>query len=100
DALLCIAEGRMLSEQDRRRVTQEHWFKPAPVMRALFADLPEACDNTIAIAKCCAVMAETRKPLLPASPKVHQGASEEQTIRAMAADGLRLRMDDAGADEA
>ncbi|MGD0431321.1 MAG: PHP domain-containing protein, partial [Acetobacteraceae bacterium] len=36
DALLCIAEGRLLSEQDRRRVTPEHWFKPAPVMRALF----------------------------------------------------------------
>jgi DNA polymerase-3 subunit alpha len=36
--------------QDRRRVTPEHWFKPAPVMRALFADLPEACDNTLAIA--------------------------------------------------
>ncbi len=29
DALLCIAEGRLLSEQDRRRVTPEHWFKPA-----------------------------------------------------------------------
>ena len=39
DALLCIAEGRLLSEQDRRRVTPEHWFKPAADMRALFADL-------------------------------------------------------------
>jgi len=100
DALLCIAEGRLLSEQDRRRVTPEHWFKPAPVMRALFADLPEACDNTISIAKCCAVMAETRKPLLPVCPKVHVGASEEETVRAMAIEGLRVRMDEAGADEA
>jgi DNA polymerase III subunit alpha len=100
DALLCIAEGRLLSEKDRRRVTPEHWFKPAPVMRALFADLPEACDNTIAIAKCCAIMAETRKPLLPVSPKVHAGASEAETVRAMAIEGLRLRMDDDGADDA
>ena len=29
DALLCIAEGRLLSESGRRRVTPEHWFKPA-----------------------------------------------------------------------
>ena len=33
DALFCIAEGRMLSERDRRRVTPEHWFKPAADMR-------------------------------------------------------------------
>ncbi len=100
DALLCIAEGRLLSEKERRRVTPEHWFKPAPVMRALFADLPEACDNTIAIAKCCAVMAETRKPLLPVCPKVRDGASEEETVREMAIEGLRVRMDDVSADDA
>ncbi len=99
DALLCIAEGRMLSEKDRRRVTPEHWFKPASVMRALFADLPEACDNTLAIARCCSVMAETRKPLLPVCPKVREGATEEETVRAMATEGLRRRMDDANADD-
>jgi DNA polymerase-3 subunit alpha len=100
DALLCIAEGRLLSEQDRRRVTPEHWFKPAPVMRALFADLPEACDNTLAIARRCAVMMETRKPLLPVCPKVRPGASEEETVRAMAIEGLERRMDAMGADAA
>jgi DNA polymerase-3 subunit alpha len=99
DALLCIAEGRLLSEQDRRRVTPEHWFKPAAEMRALFADLPEACDNTLAIAKRCAVMMETRKPLLPVCPKVRPGATEEETVRAMAIEGLARRMDAAGADE-
>ena len=98
DALLCIAEGRLLSEQERRRVTPEHWFKPASVMRALFADLPEACDNTLAIAQCCAIMAETRKPLLPVCPKVRAGQTEEETVRAMAIEGLTRRMDDIGAD--
>ena len=98
DALLCIAEGRVLSERDRRRVTGEHWFKPASVMRALFANLPEACDNTLAIARRCAVMVETRKPLLPVCPKVHDGATEEETVRAMAIAGLERRMDAAGAD--
>jgi DNA polymerase III subunit alpha len=100
DALLCIAEGRTLSEQDRRRVTPEHWFKPAANMRTLFADLPEACDNTLAIARRCAVMAESRKPLLPVCPKVRPGASEEETVRAMAIEGLELRMNAAGADAA
>jgi len=98
DALLCIAEGRLLSDVERRRVTPEHWFKPAPDMRVLFADLPEACDNTLAIARRCAVMAETRKPLLPACPKVRPGQSEEETVRAMAVEGLARRLDAMGAD--
>src|SRR5271163_172918 len=100
DALLCIAEGRLLSDPDRRRVTPEHWFKPAADMRALFADLPEACDNTLAIAQRCAVMAETRKPLLPVCPKVRPGQTEEETVRAMATEGLERRLDAMGADAA
>ena len=98
DALLCIAEGRLLADAERRRVTPEHWFKPAADMRALFADLPDACDNTVAIAKTCAVMAETRKPLLPVCPKVRPGSTEDETLRAMAREGLAARMDAKGAD--
>ena len=66
----------------------------------MFADLPEACDNTLAIARRCAVMAETRKPLLPVCPKVRPGASEDETVRAMAREGLAKRMDAADADAA
>ncbi|MDF2902131.1 MAG: polymerase subunit alpha, partial [Phenylobacterium sp.] len=47
EALLCIADGAFIMQDERRRVTPEHWFKPASDMRALFADLPEACDNTL-----------------------------------------------------
>jgi DNA polymerase III subunit alpha len=97
---LAIAEGRLLSERDRRRVTPEHWFKPAADMRMLFADLPEACDNTLSIARRCAVMMETRKPLLPVSPKIHAGSTEEETVRAMAIEGLDRRMDAIEADAA
>ncbi len=100
DALLCIASGQPVAAAERRRVTAEHWFKPAADMRALFADLPEACDNTLAFARRCAVMAETRKPLLPVCPKVRAGATEDETVRAMAREGLARRMDAAGADAA
>ena len=100
DALLCIAEGRQLAERDRRRVTPEHWFKPAPAMRALFADLPDACENTLAIARRCAVMAESRKPLLPVCRKVREGASEDETVRAMAREGLERRLEAMAADAA
>ncbi|HWT08376.1 MAG TPA: PHP domain-containing protein, partial [Roseomonas sp.] len=93
DALLCIAEGRTMAERDRRRVTPEHWFKPAAMMRDLFADLPDACDNTLAIARMCAVMAESKKPELPICPKVGEGMTEAETVRAMAKQGLEKRLD-------
>ena len=100
DALLCIAEGRQVSESARRQVSVENWFKPAAAMLKLFADLPEACSNTVAIARTCAVMVETRKPLLPVCPKVHEGQTEDQTVRAMAEAGLARRMEVMGADAA
>ncbi|WP_323990867.1 DNA polymerase III subunit alpha [Nguyenibacter sp. L1] len=99
DALLCIAQGRTMAERDRWRVTPEHWFKTPAMMRELFADLPEACDNTLAIARRCAVRVETRKPLLPVCPKVQPGSTEEETLRAMAADGLARRLERMTLDE-
>jgi DNA polymerase-3 subunit alpha len=99
DALLCIAEGRTLAEPDRRRLTAEHWFKPPAAMRALFKDLPEACDNTLAIARRCAVMAETKKPELPICPKVGEGMTEAETVRDMARRGLEGRLNAQGTPE-
>ncbi|MBO1326605.1 DNA polymerase III subunit alpha [Acetobacter sp. TBRC 12305] len=100
DALICIAQGRTMAEKDRFRVTPEHWFKPPEMMRALFADLPEACDNTLEIARRCAIKVETRKPLLPVCPKVREGATEDETLRAMAREGLERRFAAMKADDA
>jgi DNA polymerase-3 subunit alpha len=99
DALLAIAAGKPLASPDRRRVTPDHWFMPAAMMRQKFADLPEACDNTLAIARRCAAMAETRKPLLPVSPKVRAGMTEAETVRVMAREGLERRFVEQGIPE-
>jgi len=93
DALLCIAEGRTMAETERRRVTANHFFKTAAEMRALFADLPEACDNTLAIARLCAVMAEKKDPALPICPKVAEGMTESETVADMARRGLAQRLE-------
>ena len=37
-------------------------------MREVFADLPEACDNTLVIARRCAFIPQPRQPILPAFP--------------------------------
>ncbi|MEX0644637.1 MAG: DNA polymerase III subunit alpha, partial [Parvularculaceae bacterium] len=65
DALLCIADGVYVHQDDRRRVTPDHHFKSAAEMAVLFADLPEAVENTIEIARRCAFRPRTRDPILP-----------------------------------
>ncbi|HEX6956844.1 MAG TPA: DNA polymerase III subunit alpha [Ferrovibrio sp.] len=95
DALLCIAEGTYVGEQNRRRVTPEHRFKSAEEMRVLFADLPEAIDNTLVIAKRCAVKADERKPILPNFGD-GTGESEADTLRRMAREGLERRLQQIG----
>ncbi|QNT78898.1 DNA polymerase III subunit alpha [Entomobacter blattae] len=99
DALICIAQGCTMAEENRWRVTPEHWFKPPTVMRELFADIPDACDNTIAIAQKCSIKFPTRKPMLPVSPKVDEGKTEDETLREMANKGLQERLKDMALDE-
>ncbi|MFN0041681.1 MAG: DNA polymerase III subunit alpha [Alphaproteobacteria bacterium] len=91
DALLCIAEKTFVAEAERRRATPEHRFKSAEEMRALFADIPEAIDNTLVVARRCAFMPEKRLPILPAFP-VPTGGSEADELCRQAREGLDARL--------
>ncbi len=92
DALICIAEGAYLSQTERRRLSPNHGFKSATEMRALFADLPEAIDNTIVIAKRTAFMVESIDPILPPYD-CGENQSEEEELRFQAAAGLEARLE-------
>ena len=91
DALLCIADGAFTGQEDRRRITDQHWFKPADEMRRLFADLPEACDNTIDIARRCAFLVKTHAPILPRFD-TGDGRSEPDELMHQAREGLKERL--------
>ncbi len=91
DALLCISDGAFTGQEDRRRVTAEHWFKDASAMRTLFSDLPEACHNTLEIAQRCAFLVPTRDPILP-SFDTGQGRSEADELAHQAREGLKARL--------
>jgi DNA polymerase III subunit alpha len=99
EALLCIADGAFITQDERRRVTPEHWFKPAADMRALFHDLPEACDNTLDIARRCAFMVKKRNPILPRFP-TGDGRSEADELAHQAREGLKRRIELGQADAA
>jgi DNA polymerase-3 subunit alpha len=92
DALLCISDGAFVGQDDRRRVTADHGFRSAEEMRRLFSDLPEACENTLEIARRCAFMVRKRDPILPRFP-TRDGVSEDEELARQARDGLRRRLD-------
>ncbi len=91
DALLCIADGSFVSQDDRRRLTREHRFKTPAEMAAQFADLPEALDNTIEIARRCAWRPMKRKPILPVFVP-ESGRVPEEELKVQAEEGLNRRM--------
>ncbi len=97
DVLLCIADGALVGDADRRRLSPEHGFKTRREMVALFEDLPEATDNSVEIAMRCAFRVRTRKPILPRFASI-EGAPLDEVgeLRAQAAEGLAKRLQDHG----
>ncbi len=69
DALLCVQTGSLMSDPDRFRFSgDQHYLKSAQEMRHQWAELPEACDNTLWIAERCDVEIEFGSPQLPDFP--------------------------------
>ncbi|MDP1026219.1 DNA polymerase III subunit alpha [Sphingomonas sp. KR1UV-12] len=91
DAMLCIANSTYVETEDRPKSCPDAWLKPADEMKALFADLPEAIANTLVVAQRCAVMAPSRKPILPTL--AGDLAGEADMLRRDAAAGLEARLD-------
>ena len=88
DALICIAEGAYVDQQGpRRRLTAQHYFKSPQEMVTLFADLPEAIENTVEIARRCAFRAYKRNPILPKFAD-----DEVLELRRQAKEGLTARL--------
>mgnify|MGYP006266503009 CR=1 FL=1 len=91
DALLCIGQGTVIGNDDRRKVTAEYRFKSGAEMRALFADIPEAIDNTAVIAQRCGFLLKPINPILPPFDTAG-GRSETAELRAQAQEGLEKRL--------
>ena len=88
DALICIAEGAYVDQNEpRRRLTPQHYLKTPQEMAVLFADLPEALENTVEIARRCAFMAYRRDPILPRFAE-----NEVEELRRQSVEGLKARL--------
>jgi DNA polymerase III subunit alpha len=100
DCLMCISEGKTISDSSRISITKEHYFKSQEEMIKLFSDLPSAISNSLTIAKMCSFLLEERKPSLPSYPKNIE-VSEHQTLINDSEKGLknRIKNSEIGSDE-
>jgi len=90
---VCIHEGRTLDDPRRPRVFSEEQYLRTPAeMVELFADCPEALENSVEIAKRCNLELELGKNYLPDFP-VPTGLTMDQFFRAESAAGLERRFE-------
>jgi DNA polymerase-3 subunit alpha len=93
DALLALAEGRLVSDDNRRRLSPEHHFKTRKQMKELFADLPDALQASVEIAMRCSTRVQTRKPILPNFGTGANAALDEgEELQRQAEEGLVKRL--------
>ncbi|WP_234379750.1 DNA polymerase III subunit alpha [Streptomyces caniscabiei] len=94
DNLLCIGVAKNKDDPDRFRFNGTgYYLKTAAQMRELFADLPEACDNTLLVAERIESYKEVfaREDEMPQYPGVPEGQTQESWLRQECLKGLAMR---------
>ena len=92
EARVCIHQGRVLADTNReKKYYIDHHLKSASELRALFADLPQAIDNTIQIAKRCNLSLSLGKSYLPNFPTPNN-IPEDDFLKQESQKGLELRI--------
>jgi len=91
DLLLCIQTGKTLKDEKRLKFSSDDYYlKSADEMRALFADTPDACDNTLTIADRCNVTLEFGKFQMPEFP-LPAGTTDADYLRGLCYEKLPAR---------
>ncbi len=90
DVMICIGTGANVADERRMRYVPELYFKSAAEMRALFAQQPDAIENTLRIAERCDLQLEFGKPKYP-NYTPPEGLSQNEYLRALCEEGVRHR---------
>ncbi len=92
DARVCINEGRVIADPNRpRRYTEQQYLRSIETMQSLFADFPEAIENSVEIAKRCNLQLQLGKNFLPHCP-VPENMTEESYFIQLSREGLEKRL--------
>jgi len=90
NCLCCISTGKRADDPTRMIYPKDAFLKDAGQMRRLFADVPEACDNTLAIANRCNVELDLKSRHAPVF-KPADGSSPEELLTRLSYEGAKQR---------
>ena len=88
DALICIGSKTYVSEKNRIKYSNQHYFKSDEEMSTLFSDLPEALENNFNLPFRCSFRPQSSKPILP-NISSEKGGSADEILKKDSLDGLR-----------
>ncbi|WP_336368501.1 DNA polymerase III subunit alpha [Marinobacter sp. C2H3] len=92
EARVCIGESRTLDDPRRdRRFSDQQYLRSAEEMVELFADIPEAIENTVEIARRCSVKVRMGEYFLPNYP-IPDGMTMDEYFRHVSEEGLEFRL--------
>ena len=88
DALTCIEKKQFVSQDNRSKFSNQHYFKSDDEMKLLFDDLPEAITNTIEISQRCSYRPTIKNPILP-TYSIDKNISEKDLLNELSNEGLK-----------
>ena len=93
DIMICIGTGASIYDQNRMTYSPEVYFKTAEEMRALFSEVPEACDATLEIAERCDLKIHLDSTSIDRYPQypMPDGGDRNEYLRKLTMDGLENR---------
>ncbi|MCK9422537.1 MAG: DNA polymerase III subunit alpha [Bacteroidales bacterium] len=94
DRLLCVNTGKFIDDVDRMRYTGQEWFKSKEEMNRLFADVPEALENTIEVVDKVDVYSLNRDPIMPDFPLPPEFPDADDYLRHLTYEGAEKRYPD------
>lgn len=93
DIMICIGTGASIYDQNRMTYSPEVYFKTAEEMRALFSEVPEACDATLEIAERCDLKIHLDSTSIERYPQypMPDGGDRNEYLRRLTMEGLERR---------
>ena len=81
DRLICLGTNRDLDDPKRMLYSKQEWFKTTAEMNTIFADVPEALDNTIEVLDKVETYSIDHPPIMPNFPIPKSFANEDDYRR-------------------
>ena len=99
DRLICISTGTYLDDPKRMLYTKQEWMKTQQEMNDLFADVPEALDNTLEVLDKIELYSIDHAPILPNFPLPEGFTDNNDYLRHLVYEGAKKRWGDNLSDE-